>query len=197
MAKRSAHDWLEKPYSHVLIPIEDGSFSAQILEFPGCFAEGATPDEAIQNLKRAAASWVEAAREQGQEIPEPLVTHGYSGKINLRLPRSIHKQAARFAQKEDVSLNQFFTSAIAARVGAEDLYNRLIERIENRITQQATTITLQQFLKIDYWPLPGAGRVAGQFLSARLEPDNVCFFPSRAMTDQVQLFEVEEDSSNG
>jgi hypothetical protein len=36
------------------------------------------------------------------------------------------------AERDGTSLNQFLVSAIAARVGAEDLYTRLIERFERR-----------------------------------------------------------------
>ena len=134
--KRSIQDILNKPYARILIRDEDGTYTAEILEFPGCYAEGDTPTEAIEDLEEAAASWIEAAIEQGQEIPEPLDTYGYSGKINLRLPKSIHKLAARFAQKEGVSLNQYFASAIAARIGAEDLCNRLVERIKESSTSR-------------------------------------------------------------
>ena len=137
----SARDVLRKPYARILTPEEDGTYSAQLLEFPGCFAEGDTAAEAIEDLEKAAASWIEASREQGREVPEPLASYAYSGKINLRLPRSIHKQAARFAQKDDVSLNQFFASAIAARVGAEDLYERLAQRLEARLAPLARVAT--------------------------------------------------------
>lgn len=133
--KRSTQDILNKPYARILIRDEDGTYTAEILEFPGCYAEGDTPTEAIDDLEEAAASWIEAAIEQGQEIPEPLDTYGYSGRINLRLPKSIHKLAARFAQKEGVSLNQYFASAIAARIGAEELCNRLVERIKECLDQ--------------------------------------------------------------
>ncbi len=50
----------------------------------------------------------------------------------MRLPKSIHKQAARFAAMEKVSLNQFFSSAIAARVGAEEFCEHLLQRFQNR-----------------------------------------------------------------
>jgi len=33
---------LRKPYARVLVPDENGGFFAEILEFPGCFAEGET-----------------------------------------------------------------------------------------------------------------------------------------------------------
>jgi len=129
----SVQDILKKPYARILVPEEDGTYSAELLEFPGCYAEGDTAAEAIANLEEAAASWIEATRGQNREIPEPLAAYGYSGKINLRIPRSIHKQAARFAQKDDVSLNSFFASAIAARVGAEDLLEGLLKKFSERI----------------------------------------------------------------
>ena len=43
--KRTAKDYLKEPYSRVLVPESDGTYSADILEFPGCFAEGKTPNE--------------------------------------------------------------------------------------------------------------------------------------------------------
>ncbi len=138
------YDVLKKPYARILIPEDDGTYSADILEFPGCHAEGDTPSEAISNLEEAAASWIEAALEQGQAIPPPMVVHGYSGNINLRLPKSIHKQAARFAARDRVSLNQFFASAIATRVGAEDFYERLVQRFPVpplTITMNSQTVT--------------------------------------------------------
>jgi predicted RNase H-like HicB family nuclease len=142
--KRSIREILDMPYARILIRNKDGSFTAQILEFPGCVAEGATPDEAIDDLDKSASSWIEGAIEQNEEIPEPLASYGYSGKINLRLPKSIHKQAARLAKKEDVSLNQFFASAIAAKVGAEDLYERLAKRLESRLMASPSVAVCQQ-----------------------------------------------------
>jgi predicted RNase H-like HicB family nuclease len=144
----SARDLLKKPYARVLVPGEDGRYSAEFLEFPGCYACGNTPGEAIDNLEKAGESWIDATLEQKQEIPEPLASYGYSGKINLRLPKSIHKQAARFAQRDDVSLNQFFSIAIAARVGAEDLCERLIERIKGSLTPTVSTVQILQVVSL-------------------------------------------------
>lgn len=142
--KSSVQEILNRPYARVLIRNEDGSYTAQILEFPGCVAEGETPNEAMNDLDEAASSWIEVAIEQNDTIPEPLANYGYSGKINLRIPKTIHKQAARFAQKDDVSLNQFFNSAIAARVGVEDFCERLINRITEDISKR-TTISCFQY----------------------------------------------------
>jgi predicted RNase H-like HicB family nuclease len=137
---KSSEEYLKEPYSRILIPDENGFFSAEIMEFPGCFAEGKTVDEAMHNLEEAAKSWIEASLEQGHEIPEPFMNQGFGGKIALRLPRSLHRQAVRMAERDGISLNQFLVSAIAARVGSEDFYVRLIEKFEHRMEYKTVNI---------------------------------------------------------
>src|SRR5208337_1034258 len=97
---KTARDYLREPYSRNLIPAGEGSYFAEITEFRGCFADGQTPGEAYSNLERVAESWIEAALSQGQEIPPPFENRDYSGRIALRMPRSIHKQAAKFAEMD-------------------------------------------------------------------------------------------------
>jgi len=63
---------LERPYMWVLIPDEKaGRWSACIREFPGCCSDGKTSQEAVQNLRDAAESWLLAVLERGQDVPEP------------------------------------------------------------------------------------------------------------------------------
>jgi len=110
---------LAKPYTRALVPDENGGFSAEVAEFPGCFSEGETPAEAYENLEKAAANWVTAAIEQGLEIPPPRATASHSGKVALRMPKSLHAQAARAAERDGVSLNQWIVSAISKQVATE------------------------------------------------------------------------------
>jgi predicted RNase H-like HicB family nuclease len=138
MMSKTAKDYLKEPYSRILIPVE-GTYSAKVLEFHGCFAQGKTPEEAYANLEKAAESWIEVALSQGQEIPPPLASYDFSGRIALRIPRSIHKQAEKFAEMDDTSLNQFFLTAISARVGAEEFYERLSNRLEAKILTLTTS----------------------------------------------------------
>jgi antitoxin HicB len=144
-------DYLDRPYARILIPAEEGGYSAEILEFPGCFAEGDTAEEALSRLEQAAASWLDAALDQGQPIPEPFTNQGYSGRIVLRIPRSIHRQSARFAHRDDTSLNQFFLSAISARMGAEDLVEKMLDRIEDRIIPVARTVLIMPDTAFQFW----------------------------------------------
>lgn len=108
---------LQRPYSRLLIPDESGSYTAEIFEFPGCMAVGATAAEALENLEEVAIDWVAAALEQGQDIPEPMEATDYSGKLVLRMPSGLHKRAAMCAEREGASLNQFIVTCLAEAIG--------------------------------------------------------------------------------
>jgi antitoxin HicB len=133
----TVRDYLSQPYARILIPDETGGFHAEILEFPGCFAQGETPEEAYRELEDAAESWVESCLARGQEVPEPSSSVTYSGRIAFRLPKSMHKQAARLAERDQTSLNTYLVSAVAERNGACNLYNALAQSLEQRIARAA------------------------------------------------------------
>ena len=51
--------------------------------------------------------YLEVKLEKGLDIPEPKKTGNYSGKFNIRIPKSLHQQLAIEAENEGVSLNQY------------------------------------------------------------------------------------------
>lgn len=111
-------EYLKKPYGRFVVPESDGTFRGEIIEFPGCIAVGDTAAEALANLEDVAASWLEATLARGQRIPEPIENVEFSGKLVVRLPKTLHKKAAHIAARDRISLNQFIVSSIAERVGA-------------------------------------------------------------------------------
>ncbi|MDA8190657.1 MAG: toxin-antitoxin system HicB family antitoxin [Gammaproteobacteria bacterium] len=133
MSKVDPQEILKKPYARRLTPDESGGYVATIQEFPGCIAEGDSVDEAVRNLEAAAASWLEVAAKFEQPIPEPLDLHGYSGKVALRIPRGLHKQAAEMAASEGASLNQFLTSAIAHYVGSKAAFGEMCSQFVRQV----------------------------------------------------------------
>ncbi|MDQ3583564.1 MAG: type II toxin-antitoxin system HicB family antitoxin [Pseudomonadota bacterium] len=119
MKKTMADEYLRRPYKRVLIPDQEtGTYTGEISEFPGCVTEGRTPTEALRRLEAAAHSWIEAVLEMGQAVPEPMAEQEYSGKLMLRLSRSLHRRAAEMSHAEGVSLNQFIVTTLAERMGA-------------------------------------------------------------------------------
>lgn len=110
---------LARPYVRRLLPDEAGGYTASILEFPGCIAEGESADEALRNLDAAAASWLAVSLSLGERIAEPLPHSEHSGKIALRIPRSLHQHLAELAVLEDCSLNQLLNVALAEYAGRQ------------------------------------------------------------------------------
>jgi antitoxin HicB len=110
-------EYLKMPYGRVVVPESDGTFRAEIVEFPGCIAVGDTSAEALANLEDVAESWLEATLAGGQRVPEPIENQGFSGKLVVRLPKTLHKKAAHVAAREGVSLNQFIVNSVAEQVG--------------------------------------------------------------------------------
>jgi len=49
---------------------EDEAFIAEVPELPGCSADGATYQEALQNVEIVMQEWIETAQELGRQIPE-------------------------------------------------------------------------------------------------------------------------------
>ncbi len=136
LIKSKVGEILKKPYARRLVPDETGGYTASIQEFPGCFAEGETPQEAMDNLNSATASWVEVALLNGYEIKEPTAYYGYSGKIALRVPRGLHKQLAELAELEDTSINQILVSAISEYIGGKRSSALIFEQIKKAMLPQ-------------------------------------------------------------
>jgi len=113
-----AEEILRKPYARMIFPEDDGTFRGEVLEFPGCIVSGESAPEALCNLEEAANSWVSAAIELGQTIPEPVdAANNFSGRLVLRIPKSLHKKSSLFAEREGVSLNQFIATSLSESVG--------------------------------------------------------------------------------
>jgi predicted RNase H-like HicB family nuclease len=50
---------------------EDGGYIADIPDLKACSAFGASPEEAVKEVKVAKAAWLETARQSGKPIPAP------------------------------------------------------------------------------------------------------------------------------
>jgi antitoxin HicB len=100
---------------HPLSKEEGGGYSITFRDLPGCYSDGATPEEAINNGRDALESWLAVAREYGDKIPAPF--SGASGRFVQRVPRSLHAQLIAQAKIEGVSLNTLVVSIVSQGLG--------------------------------------------------------------------------------
>jgi predicted RNase H-like HicB family nuclease len=115
MAKRQPLDYylgLQYPFRVDADP--HGGYVIAFPDLPGCLTQADEPDEIGPMAEEARGLWIETEFEAGNEIPLPSYPLEYSGKFNLRLPKSLHAQLAQSAEREGVSLNQYVISLIAA-----------------------------------------------------------------------------------
>jgi antitoxin HicB len=94
-----------------------GKWVAAVEELPACTSRGTTPEEALAGTKDAMAGWIADALREGRDIPEPKSSTSHSGRLLLRMPRTLHAELTRVAEREGVSLNQFITDALASAIG--------------------------------------------------------------------------------
>lgn len=50
---------------------EDRAFIVEVPELSGCMADGSTYEEAVANVQRVIREWIEVARAEGRDVPEP------------------------------------------------------------------------------------------------------------------------------
>lgn len=104
--------YMKLPYQIIIKPSNEGGYIAYIQELEGCITQAETLPEIASMIEDAKQCWLESAIEDNIEIPEPD-NEQYSGKFNLRLPPSLHKELANKAKNEKVSLNQMATYLLA------------------------------------------------------------------------------------
>ncbi|MDR3344562.1 MAG: type II toxin-antitoxin system HicB family antitoxin [Oscillospiraceae bacterium] len=49
---------------------DDNAYVAEVPELPGCMADGATANAALQNAQKIMQEWLDTARELGRTIPQ-------------------------------------------------------------------------------------------------------------------------------
>lgn len=92
---------------------EDAAWLAEVPDLPGCLADGTTQELALKAANKAAARWVQVAKQAGRPIPAP--SEDPSGKFVVRMPKSLHRRLQVLAEREAVSLNQLVVSLLAER----------------------------------------------------------------------------------
>jgi len=117
----------------------EGLFEATVREFPDIVVYAETHSDAYNDV----VSIIDDARshilEQGRVPPEPIrKAETKSGRIPLRLPKSLHTTIADLADAEGTSLNQFLLYVISGYVGRQSAIQIHQEPITFQRTPTAT-----------------------------------------------------------
>ena len=130
--QKSLDDYLALAYPFHVLADPDGGYVVIFPDLPGCITQVETLDEVGPMAREISTLWLETAYEQGLEIPLPSYPQEYSGKFNVRLPRSLHRSLAEAAEQEGVSLNQYIVGLLSRR-DAQARLERRLDALERHI----------------------------------------------------------------
>lgn len=120
MSRQTLKSLMSKSYTVTLEPLpktEGRGYVARIPDLPGitgCY--GDTPEEALVDLEQAKTLYFQAAIDSNYPVPEPIET--LSGQLKVKLPKSLHRELAKEARREGVSLNTLVVSRLSSQTPA-------------------------------------------------------------------------------
>jgi antitoxin HicB len=130
-------------YPITFYPEEEGGYTVEIKDLPGCMSQGETLEEALEMIQDAKDLWVTVNMELGKVIPLPSTDDEYSGKFVVRLPVSLHRRLAVAAEREGVSLNTHIVSVLSERISLETVLTEienlrhLVSTLEDRFSNSS------------------------------------------------------------
>ena len=150
--------YMQLPYSILLHEIEDEGekyWIAEVPELPGCKSHGSTVEEAVNSVEEAKKDWILDSLESGEEVPTPTERDRYSGKMLVRMSRSLHRSLALIADTEKLSLNQLIVTMLAKEVGRLNVLNRvedkvdsLLQKIDHVLEEEGVSIPFSKSLRV-------------------------------------------------
>ena len=115
--KYTLEDYLSMPYKVVLQSTgEDGNtaFFAEILELEGCCADGTTPTEAYDELRKEMAIHLQMYLNKGVEPPLPKSSANRKVRVLVRMPATLQHRLAITAKAEKISINQLIVNKLSS-----------------------------------------------------------------------------------
>lgn len=89
-------------------------FEARVKELPDLIEYADTADEAYALAVDGIETTAEIMSEKGRAMPAPMTpADNFSGRVTLRLPRTLHRALAEGSDDEGVSLNQHLVNILS------------------------------------------------------------------------------------
>lgn len=141
-ARPSLGDYLAREYPFDVLADPEGGYVVIFPDLPGCMTQVEDLAEIGPMAEEIRRLWIESEYEDGAEIPPPSYPEGYSGKFNVRLSRSLHRQLAESAEREGLSLNSH-VAGLLGRGDAQARVERQLAAVETRIEDRLLDIERQ------------------------------------------------------
>lgn len=146
----AGHDSL---YPYRVEPDEESGYVIVYPDLPGCMTQVEDAAEIGPMAEEIKALWLETARAHGMNIPPASPTPSYSGKLEVRVPRTLHRDLAESAAREKIGLDEYVTMLLARRDSMARIEQRLGELLQGNASPGPTSNVVTK-------PLPDRRRSA-------------------------------------
>ena len=116
---------LESLYPYRVEPDEDGGYAIVFPDLPGCMTHVEDAAEIGPMAEEIRTLWLETARAHGMTVPPASPTPSCSGKRVVQVPRTLHRDLAESAARENVSLDVYVAMLLAGRDSLAQIEQRL------------------------------------------------------------------------
>ena len=110
--------WEQYTYRVTFSP-EDGEYLGLCAELSGLSWLAPTAEAVLRGIQKAAKEAVALLLADGDPVPEPLAARTFSGVFKVRIPPEVHRQLAREAAEQGVSMNRLVSAKLST--GASSL----------------------------------------------------------------------------
>lgn len=132
--------YLGMRYPFRVVADPEGGYVILFPDLPGCVTQVESLGEIPRMAHDVRVLWIETAYEEGLDIPLPSYPEEYSGRFNLRLPRSLHRSLAQGAENDGISLNQYVMSVLA-RGDAQTQIERRLDRLQSQVASLGQSLS--------------------------------------------------------
>lgn len=93
---------------------EDDEYIGLCAEFPSLSWLAKSKEQALRGVSALIAETVADMQQRGEDVPQPIATHGYSGTFKVRIPAALHRRLVMEAAESSVSLNRLVSMKLAS-----------------------------------------------------------------------------------
>jgi len=143
---------MKQEFPYIVKPVNEQEMGVkwvvEYLDFPGITGGGDTPEEAIGIANEALQMYQEVLEKEGKPLPLPTNLNA-TGRITLRIPKTLHVRAIEMADREGVSLNTYISDALSKSVYGYNAFTDWMEKLREFSNGPVVTKHITSGVKFD------------------------------------------------
>ena len=136
---------MKKEFPYIVKPVNQDEYGVnyvvEYIDFPGITGGGDTQEEAVQIANEALEMYIETLELEGKEIPS-ATNFNATGRVTLRLPKSMHLRVIEMAEREGVSLNAYIVDALSQKLYSTSFFDEIYKKLSNDYLEKFRLITM-------------------------------------------------------